>query len=613
MMFLWPGAVLRNILITIAVLTLFLLLRPGTPSAAGPSLFLSPVIAPPGTPVTITGTGFPANKSGTAWFDTNMNGIQDPDEPGVSASSNSSGTLSTAETVYVPGASPGYYPVRVKLSVDDDYLEAYGLFNISAPNMTIGLQSGPPGVSIIISGLNFAPGKSGWVWFDENKDYAKDEEEPAMWVTADSNGDFKATLMIPNAAPDSYPVLADLPDDGNIDGWTSFSVAALLILNPASGPPGTVISVTGKGLGSGIVWFDTNNNNIVDAHEPSTAVDEEYGRITASLVAPDAARGTYPVKLSIGGNVQCAQNFTVKGPLLTLNTDKGLPGQNLFVTGTLFPSNAAGRIWFDTNGNFTRDPGELDKKVATGSAGDFVASLHIPGVQSGIYAVRAEIPEGAPVKFSVPVSVMPAPTLTLNLNNGAPGAIVVVNGKDFKARTPGTVWFDENGNGIRDSKEKSVKATTDEYGNFRAVLSVPDTVKPGAYCIYADIPDWGKPEAWTDFFVNGVNPAYPGTLNISSVTPYDGALFVHRLPAIKLLFNNTIVKGPDYDSIALADEDGNAVNVNVTVSGKTVSIRPVGLLKGEKTYVFLVPALALLDTRGSGMAEDFIITFKTRL
>lgn len=580
--------------------------------ADNPSLSPSPIMGPPGTLVTLTGTGFPADKSGTAWFDTNMDGVMNTNEPSVSVSSDSAGTLSTVGGLTTPSASTGYYPVRIKLSVDSGYLETYTLFNISRPNMTLGLSSGPPGIGIIITGVNFAPNKAGWVWFDKNKNYSKDAGEPAMWVTAGSNGDFRATLIIPNVTPDSYPVLADLPDDGNHDGWTSFIVFPQLTVNPGSGSPGTVISVTGQGLGSGIVWFDTDNDNMVDDKEPNTTVHEEQGRITASLVVPNVAPGNYTVKLGINGNVQCSENFTVKGPALTVNTSKVLPGQSIVVTGVRFPSNATGRIWFDTNGNLIRDPGELDKKVVTGSAGDFITSIYVPSVQAAVYAIRAEIPEGAVFKPAVSVSVMPAATLTLNLNNGPAGSIVVVSGKHFKARTSGIVWFDNDGDGQKDSSEKSVKAVTDEHGNFRSIITVPDTVKPGAYCIYADIPAWGKPEAWVDFFVNGVNPGYPGVLDISSVTPFDGAVYVHRLPTIKLMFNTTIVKGPDFGSIGLSDEDGNTVKVNVTLTGKTVSIRPVGLLKGEKTYVLLIPALAALDTKGSGMAEDFVLSFTTR-
>ncbi|MEW6697472.1 MAG: Ig-like domain-containing protein [Bacillota bacterium] len=611
-MIMLSGTNYRYLLSTITVLLLLLLLKPGNALANNPSLSPSPVMGPPGTMVTLTGTGFPAGKSGMAWFDTNMDGVKNANEPDIAANTDGEGKLSTVGALTAPSASPGYYPIRVKLSVDSGYLETYTLFYISRPNMTLGLSSGPPGTGIIISGVNFAPNKGGWVWFDKNKNFIKDPEEPAMWVTADNRGDFKATLIIPNVPPDSYPVLADLPDDGNNDGWTSFIVVPQLTVNPGSGTPGTVISVTGLGLGSGVLWFDTDNDNIVDSNEPSTTVHEEQGRITASLAVPNVAPGTYKVKLSINGNVQQSENFTVKGPALTLNTSKALPGQSIVVTGVRFPPNATGRIWFDTNGNLVRDPGELDKKIVTGNAGDFITSIYVPSVQSGVYAIRAELPEGAVFKPAVSVSVMPAPTITLNLNNGPAGTIVVVNGKHFKPRTYGIIWFDTDGDAQKDSKEKSVKAVTDEHGTFRSVFSVPENVKPGAYCIYADIPAWGKPEAWADFFVNAVNPAYPGVLDISSAAPFDGAVYVHRLPTLKLMFNTTIVKGPDFGSIGLSDEDGNTVKVNVTLSGKTLSIRPVGLLKGEKTYVLLIPALAALDTMGSGMAEDFIVTFTTR-
>ena len=597
--------------ITVSALLLLLLLKPEAASAADPSLFLSPLIGPPGTTVVLTGTGFPANKIGTAWFDTNMDG-QETGEPSVSLSTDSRGTLSAAAAIDVPGTIPGYYPVRVKLSLDGGYYEIYKLFKVSQPNITLGLISGPSGTPIIISGTDFAPDTSGWIWFVQDKNYSKDVDDPAMWVTTNSNGAFQGTLIIPNVAPDSYPILVDIPNDGNIDGWTSFTVVSQFILSQNFGLPGTVIAVTGKGLGTGVVWFDTNNDGIIDPNEPSATTNEEYGRISASLVVPNVPQGTFPVKLSIDSTVQCTANFTVTGPSLSLSTGKGQPGDNIVVTGTLFPPNSTGRIWFDSNGNYMKDTSEIYADVIITNSGDFTTNLYIPSVIPGAYAIRAEIPKAAAFKPAAAVSVMPAPSLSLNVNNGPAGTIVVVNGKDFAASTSGNLWFDIDGNGAKTDDEPSRKVETDEDGAFRALLTVPAAVSPGAYGIYAAIPEWGGKYTWTDFLVNNVNLALPGQLGISSVTPYDGAEYVNRLPTISLFFNTAIVMGPEYNSIGLSDEDGNTVQVNVNMTEKSVTIRPLGLLKEAKTYMLLVPALAVLDTTGSGMAEDFIISFTTK-
>ncbi|OPY56003.1 MAG: IPT/TIG domain protein [Pelotomaculum sp. PtaU1.Bin035] len=605
-------SIYKCVLNTIAVssLLLLLLLKTGAASAGDPSLSLSPVIGPPGTPVVLTGTGFPANRTGTAWFDTDMDG-QEAGEPSVSVSSDGSGRLSAAGALNVPGTLPGYYPVRVRLSVDGSYYVTYSLFKVRQPNITIGLGSGPPGTPVIISGTDFAANASGWIWFDKNKDYGRDAGEPAMWATTGSNGDFRGALIIPNVEPGSYPILADIPNDGNNDGWTSFSVVSQFILSQNSGPPGAVIAVTGKGLGEGIVWFDTDNDGIVEADEPSTTANEAYGRITASLAVPNVSQGTYPVKLSINNNVQCTVNFTVKGQSLSLSARKGRPGDNIVVTGTLFPQNTTGRIWFDSDGNSIKDPSEIYEDVTTTNSGDFTTNIYIPSVTPGAYAIMAEIPGGAAFKPAAAVSVMPAPSLSLNLNSGPAGTFVVVNGRDFAADTAGSIWFDIERNGEKDLNEPSITMESNEYGAFRTVLTVPD-VSPGAYGIYAAVPDWGEPEAWGDFYVDNVDHALPGQLEISSVTPYDGAEYVNRFPNISLIFNTTIVKGPDYNSIVLSDEDGNTVKVNAAMTGQTVNIRPAGLLKAAKTYMLLVPALAVLDTAGSGMAEDYIITFTTK-
>ncbi|HBQ28748.1 MAG TPA: hypothetical protein DD719_04995 [Desulfotomaculum sp.] len=325
-------------------LLLVLFFLPGLALAA-PVLSLSPLGGPAGTELAVSGSGFGINSSGYVWFDVNGNGIKEENEPKVDVNTNGSGGFSA--TLTVPSVAPGYYIIRVDLPSDEPIeIEAEAFFKLTAPVLTLGITSGPPGMAVIVTGHYFAPGKSGWVWFDTNNDYTKDEGEPAMRVTANSVGGLRASLFVPTVTSGAYPIRADLPEDGYVEAWTTFTAVPVINLAPSSGLPGTLITVTGSGFmpESGIlVWFDANRNGTKDSGEPSTTVlSGSYGKIIASLTVPAAglSPGAYPVRAGLSANEALAKaNFTVKGPALSPSPNKGIPGTTVTVTGSRFPAN----------------------------------------------------------------------------------------------------------------------------------------------------------------------------------------------------------------------------------------------------------------------------------
>lgn len=600
-------------------LLLVLFFLPGLALAA-PVLSLSPLGGPAGTELAVSGSGFGTNSSGYVWFDVNGNGIKEENEPKVDVNTNGSGGFSA--TLTVPSVAPGYYLIRVDLPSGEP-IEAEAFFKLTAPVLTLGITSGPPGMAVIVTGHYFAPGKSGWVWFDTNNNYTRlDEDEPAMRVTADSVGGLRASLIVPNVTSGAYPIRADLPEGGYVEAWTTFTAVPVINLAPSSGLPGTLITVTGSGFmpgGEVLVWFDANRNGTKDNGEPSTTVPSgSYGKIIASLTVPAAglSPGAYPVRAGLSANEALAKaNFTVKGPALSLSPNKGIPGTTVTVTGSRFPANTPGWVWFDTNGNYERDSGEFYKKVTANGYGKFTVSLTIPSITAGVYYIRADLPEGSLIEASGSIIILPVPSLSLSLTTGPTGTIVVVNGKDFKTWTTGKIWFDTNGNEKKDAKDPAKSLKTDGFGKFRTALTVPERIPAGAYAIYADVPAWGVPEAWTDFFVttgdsgNGLNGS---TLQIVSVVPPDGAEKVQRYPTLKVVFASRLVKGPEFGNIVLSDEDGNPVITKATINGKTLKVRPGGILKGEKTYVLLIPTEAILSQTSKGLEEEFILTFTTK-
>ena len=206
-------------------------------------------------------------------------------------------------------------------------------------------------------------------------------------------------------------------------------------------------------------------------------------------------------------------------------------------------------------------------------------------------------------------------TLNLNPNHGPQGTVIYLNGYGFAPEKKGQVWFDTDGNGKKSAKEPAKKITANYLGNFSAFLTLPEQIRPGWYAIYADVPAGGQVEAWEVFYVTTGLPSEglpSGNLEVANTTPPDGAVNVQRMPGLKLVFDNNIIKGPDYKAITLADEDGNEVKSRIEIKGKTIRVYPTGMLKPEKTYLLFIPAEAILDLKRTSLAENLTLTFTTK-
>ncbi|MDP2210543.1 MAG: Ig-like domain-containing protein [Candidatus Aquicultor sp.] len=444
-----------------------------------------------------------------------------------------------------------------------------------------------------------------------------------MRVTADTAGAFYASLTVPNVAAGAYPIRASLSESSHTDSEVIFTAIPRLTLSPTGGSPGTLITITGSGFEankSGPAWFDTNRDGILTEGEPSSqATSDASGRIITTLVVPGGfiSTGSYPVRVELpqGSPVKVSANFIIKGPSLALSASKAIPGGTINVVGRRFPANTAGWVWFDANGNSARDAGEVSKKVTTNSYGGFITGMTIPKVPAGVHYIRADLPGSGTDDAAVTIVILAEPSLSLSLTNGSPGTIIIINGKDFKTWTSGRVWFDIDGDGKKDAGEPAKNVKTDNFGKFRAALAVPERVKRGAYAVYADIPAWGKPEAWADFFVTSNRPSDDvngHALDVVRTTPYDDAANVKRYPAIQVVFNGRIIKGADYWGISLSDEDGNEVRIKIAIRNNSIKVWPSGMLKKETTYMLFIPADAVQDMREKGLSEEFALTFTTK-
>jgi hypothetical protein len=115
-------------------------------------------------------------------------------------------------------------------------------------NLSVSPSSGFYGAMLTFSGSGFAPGETVDI-------YAAGFGSPVLAsAIADSSGAIAASGPATVAVYGPRYYLASGQSSGNV-GAANFSMEASLVLSPSSGPPGTVVTVTGFGFDLGTVDF----------------------------------------------------------------------------------------------------------------------------------------------------------------------------------------------------------------------------------------------------------------------------------------------------------------------------------------------------------------------
>jgi hypothetical protein len=283
---------------------------------------------------------------------------------------------------------------------------------VLAASISLNPTSGKVGTNIAITGGGFTPGISGTIWFDTNGNGVRNIGENYRSITVTSTGDIPANTVIPVPLTPAgqYQILADIPSGGSIEASAAFSVTPDISFTITYGPPGTVITITGNGFtasASGAIWFDSDNDTIVDSEEPQVAITtSSYGVVPSntSVSVPDVSSGVYRIRADIpaGGSVEASKDFTVT-PGITLDPATGVMNRviTISVTGGSFTPNTAGWVWFDADNDNIRDTGEPQVLVNSTAEGVLPSgvTLDTPLLPpNATYRVRADIPSGGSVE-----------------------------------------------------------------------------------------------------------------------------------------------------------------------------------------------------------------------
>lgn len=99
---------------------------------------------------------------------------------------------------------------------------------------------------------------------------------------------------------------------------------------------------------------------------------------------------------------------------------------------------------------------------------------------------------------------------------------------------------------------------------------------------------------------------------ITTTDPLNATSGIARSKTIDITFSENIVAGNAYNSIVIKDAANNAIAVNKSISGRTLSLDPVSDLAYQTTYTVVIPSGAVKDTSNNSFAEpQYIFSFTT--
>ncbi len=368
----------------------------------------TPSSGPPGTVVTITGTHL--NSANGVTF----NGIM----------SNFTSDTSTKITVKVPtGATTGYIEVA---TLDNGNATSATKFTDAGPTITgFTPSSGPPGTVVTITGTNLL---TAHVTFDGSGGGPLGSST-GREGTVTSDTSTKITVEVPAGATTGY-ITVTTPLGSAITSTKfaiSFGSPTITKFTPTSGPPGTVVTITGTNLdgvtevsfhgkaGTNLCTFDSRNvcsSTKVTAEVPTGATTGDIKVITPGGVATSATQFTYT-------------GATITG----FTPSSGPPGTVVTITGTHL--NSANGVTFNgIMSNFTSDTStKITVKVPTGATTGYI---EVATLDNGNATSATKFTDAGP-------------TITgFTPSSGPPGTVVTITGTNLLTAH---VTFDGSGGG----------------------------------------------------------------------------------------------------------------------------------------------------------------------
>ncbi len=355
------------------------------------------------------------------------------------------GTASSGLPGYAMGAAVGTSTITATLgSISAN--TSVTVQATTAPNppsiTTVSPPVGAAGMQVTISGSGFGSAQgSGTVW---------------LGTTYGTVVSWTNTQIVATVAAISQSGTAQVQQGGLSSNAVQFNVNTATISNvlPASGVPGTQVTITGSGFGAGPgqVWLGTANG-VVQSWNDTQII---------AVVATGSSSGNAQVLQN--GVMSNAVPFAVNSlNIASVTPNSGGPGTSVTISGTGFGSSqGGGKVWL----------GSTDGQVMSWSNTQVVATVAASAV-SGIAKIEQNGVWSNAVAFTVPTSSANALTIVpnvLNLVVGQTHTIQALNASNQPVT--GLTWTSSNTN--------VVSLSTDDPPILTALAAGTATITAGS-------------------------------------------------------------------------------------------------------------------------------------
>jgi len=359
------------------------------------SFTVSPTSGPPGSSIQIRGSGFTPNSTVNLTIDgTQIQTITTNNEGEVSAS------------VQIPVVAGG--PRTISVSGGSGSGQA--TFDVT-PTLTINSTTASPGATVEVSGTGFRASETGIT-------LRFDQETVATGISADAQGRWTGSFTVPNATAGTHTIRASGPLTTSTVPAASLIVGAGVSLEQTSGPPGSVVRLTGSGVRARDRVIITVGNGLGSAE----ATANSQGEWSADLTIPPAPRGPLTISVAGSGGQAVETTFNVTSAI-TVSEPKGSPNSPIIVRGEGFGANQSGiTITFGD---------EVVTSVSADPQGSWNTDFNIPPTPRGTYFIKASGAAGVQVPFTV------VPGVSLSQPQAGSGGSATITGGGFAANETG--------------------------------------------------------------------------------------------------------------------------------------------------------------------------------
>ena len=271
-------------------------------------------------------------------------------------------------------------------------IRAVATFTVIAGEIELDYDEGPVGTEVEITGTGFTEDEDITIEYDnEDVDIESGDTE------TDSDGEFASTILIPESEVGDHTITVS--DESGSEAEAVFTVECKITISPTSGPPDTLVTVSGTGFKASKYITITFAGSEVNT-TPASIKTNSAGSFSGTFAVLSLIGNTYQVKASDDTN-KYAVNFTISAGA-TLSPTTGDVGTTLTISGTGFIASGTVTIKYD----------DVEVKTATADTnGAFAATFNAPASKSGEHTIL--VSDGTSTKqltFTMESTAPPIPT-----------------------------------------------------------------------------------------------------------------------------------------------------------------------------------------------------------